>query len=122
MANAELAQRDAAEVRFDGVCKSLRHKTACYLIYVETGGVYCLISAGQAKPRCFARCWGTGAVRCRVNNRCSSGRYFRSRKVGYARRSRRLKTWRLCCPVAQAAPRCAGFCRRFFPRHASTSR
>ena len=52
MANAELAQRGAAEVRFDGVCKSygVNRVLRGLNFTLEAGGVYCLMApSGSGK-------------------------------------------------------------------------
>ena len=56
MANAELAQRGAAEVRFDGVCKSygVNRVLRGLNFTLEAGGVYCLMApSGSGKTTLF---------------------------------------------------------------------
>ena len=56
MANAELAQRGAAKVRFDGVCKSygVNRVLRDLNFTLEAGGVYCLMApSGSGKTTLF---------------------------------------------------------------------
>lgn len=56
MANAEFAQRGAAEVRFDGVCKSygVNRVLRGLNFTLEAGGVYCLMApSGSGKTTLF---------------------------------------------------------------------
>lgn len=79
MANAELAQRGAAEVRFDGVCKSygVNRVLRGLNFTLEAGGRVLPYGAfGLGQNHAVSRAAGAGAVRCRVNNGCFFGRYF----------------------------------------------
>ena len=56
MANAEFAQSGAAEVRFDGVCKSygVNRVLRGLNFTLEAGGVYCLMApSGSGKTTLF---------------------------------------------------------------------